>query len=323
MHVAKYTRKGLGNLFAHYERKGNDKRNYSNKDIDKERTNLNYNLAPDHEVSSYEFTKSRCEELNVLKRDDVNWICDWCISLPSEIKGDEEKSKAFFKATYKFLSERYGEENVVSSYVHRDELGAEEGNQHMHFCWIPVYKKQEVTFDTETGELITKTIEKVSAKVVISREELLAIHNDLQEYLDGELDFSVSVRNGNTSEHGNQTVKQLKEKRDLQADIAKLQKERNLLARNVSALINETSKLEKQTSEFLQYNQNLLTSSDVTLDGLKRELENRDNIVYNINTTFVEVNELTKQIKEKQRELAQVELKSKKAHYYYDDLDFA
>ena len=45
----------------------------------------------------------------------------------------DEQIKQFFELSYKFLSERYGEQNVISAYVHMDET-----TPHMHFLFIPI-----------------------------------------------------------------------------------------------------------------------------------------------------------------------------------------
>ena len=205
MHMEKYTQKGLGNLFAHYERKDYENRNFQNENIDKSKTELNYNLAPVHKEGQYKFTKNRCESLNILKRSNVNWCVSWCVTAPQEIKDDAEKCKAFFKSVYDFLSQRYGVENVISCYVHLDEA-----TPHIHFAFLPVSKTVKMEFDKETAELQTRLVEKVSCKEVITKAELSTIHKEMQEHLDHTLDFEVSVLNGAT-EHGNKSVKELKQ----------------------------------------------------------------------------------------------------------------
>ena len=50
-----------------------------------------------------------------------------------EISYTDEQTKQFFELSYKFLSERYGEQNVISAYVHMDET-----TPHMHFLFIPI-----------------------------------------------------------------------------------------------------------------------------------------------------------------------------------------
>ena len=129
--LCKATKGASGNLFDHYERKENIK--FKNQDIDKTRSYLNYNLATDRNLSQREILNSRLSEVKVLKRDNVNVTCNWVVTLPKRIKEDSEEEKLFFKETYNFLKDRYGEKNVISAYVHKDEV-----TPHIHFCFIPV-----------------------------------------------------------------------------------------------------------------------------------------------------------------------------------------
>lgn len=281
MHVEKYTKKGLGNLFAHYERKNYENRDFSNKEIDKSKTELNYNLAPEHKEGQYKFTKNRCEELKVLNRENVNWACDWCITAPSEIKDDEEKCKAFFKSAYDFLENRYGKENVISAYVHKDET-----TEHMHFAFIPVSKTEKMEFDTETGELQNKIIEKVSSKEVINKKELSVIHKELQKHLDNELDFKVSVMTGQTATHGNQSIKELKERDRLKEQNERLEQAQKVMLQNVKKLTEYTEKLKQEEQAIKEKVQNLFESSDVGISDLQRRVEILDNKFYNIDRTF-------------------------------------
>lgn len=104
----------------------------------------------------------------------------------------DKEEKQFFEATFQFLSERYGKENVVSAYVHRDE-----SQPHMHFSFIPVVADKK------------KKRLKVSAKELLNRQELQRFHEDLEKYLFGVFQRDVGVRNDATK-LGNKTVRELK-----------------------------------------------------------------------------------------------------------------
>ena len=259
MHIAKYGKKGLGQLFSHYERKNNEQRNYSNESIDKTKTYLNYNLAPAHEEGNYKFTVDRCKSLNILNRSDVNYCCDWCLTVPQEIKEDEEKCKAFFKASYNFLVNRYREENVIGAYVHYDET-----TPHMHFSFIPVKYSFTTSFNADTGEISEVEKGKVSAKEVIDRKELKVIHSELQEYLNQNLDFECNVLNGATK--SNETVKQLKEKSKLKEEINTLTKQRDNIQKHTSALLNYNITLKKEEEELAKVVSNLFESYTTAID---------------------------------------------------------
>src|SRR5699024_5280068 len=78
----------------------------------------------------------------------------------------EGSQKQFFEETYDFLSERYGEENVLAGVVHNDET-----TPHMHFAFM------QLTYDEKRER------EKVSAKEVLNRYELKSFHRDFDNHL--------------------------------------------------------------------------------------------------------------------------------------------
>ena len=179
-----------GNLFDHYERKKNIK--FKNQDIDKTRSYLNYNLVPDRNLSQREILNNRLSEVKVLKRDNVNVTCNWVITLPKTIKENSEEEKLFFQESYNFLKNRYGEKNVISSYVHKDEV-----TPHMHFCFIPVVIDKK------------KNIEKVSAFELITKKELNSFHKELNNYMSKIFNRDIGILNGATA-NGNKTVLEMK-----------------------------------------------------------------------------------------------------------------
>lgn len=189
-HVEKYTRSQTGQLCQHYERKkiNGEYVKFGNENIDLTKTHLNYNLAPEH--NQIEFIKNRCEELNCFKRKDVNVMCSWVVSKPKDLSAEHEKD--FFNNTYKFLENRYGKDNIVSSYVHMDEV-----TPHMHFVFVPVVHDKK------------KDRDKVSAKERINKLELKSFHQDLDKYLEQSMGFKVNVLNEVTRE-GNKSIEELK-----------------------------------------------------------------------------------------------------------------
>jgi hypothetical protein len=134
--LQKYTRSdvGGGSLTRHYERAKDENGNYhkfGNLEIDESRSHLNYNLASEQNISQLDFIKQRLSEAKCLKRDDVNIMCSWVVTAPKELP--EIEHRKFFEESYKFLSAKYGEQNVVSAWVHADET-----TPHLHFAFVPV-----------------------------------------------------------------------------------------------------------------------------------------------------------------------------------------
>lgn len=206
----KWSKGAAGHMCKHFERAKDEHGEYvkfGNRDIDPSRSHLNYNLAPKRK-SQYGFIVDRCKELNCLNRKDVNVLASWIVTAPTTLP--DEKLPEFFKATYKKLAKNYGEDNVVSAYVHMDESG----RPHMHFAFIPVVwdKKKEAW--------------KVSAKQCVTRTDLQNFHPWLESELQKELGYHVDIINEATKD-GNKTVTELKRERELakQAELAKATEE--------------------------------------------------------------------------------------------------
>lgn len=187
---AKYTRGAMGHMLKHYERAKDENGDYlkfGNQDIDTRKTEQNYNLAPEH--NQLDFIHQRLSEVYCMNRKDVNVMCSWVVTAPEDLKPEQEKQ--FFQESYAFLESKYGRENVVSSYVHKDEK-----TPHMHFCFMPVVA------DPKRGQ-------KVSAFECVKRKDLEQFHEALQRHLE-EKGISCSVINEATKE-GNKAIKELKQ----------------------------------------------------------------------------------------------------------------
>ncbi|EAK0771656.1 hypothetical protein AWS07_07450 [Campylobacter lari] len=192
-HVAKYSKGALGHMFAHYERakdKDGEYIKFGNEDIDTNKSHLNYNLAPNHNMSQGEFVKKRCSEVKCLNRKDVNVMCSWVVTAPKDLNPNLHKN--FFKESYKFLENRYGADNVVSAHVHMDEK-----TPHMHFAFVPV------VYDAK------KDVLKVSAKEKVCKTDLQTFHQDLEKHLERALGREINILNEATKE-GNKSIDELK-----------------------------------------------------------------------------------------------------------------
>ena len=223
--MQKYTRGAIGHLFKHYERGLDDNGEYvkfGNTSIDLERTHLNYSLKSGSAMKNY---LDRMDEVKCLKRADVNVMCSWIVTIPQDLKGTKYEDD-FFKKTYSFLCDRYGEQNVVSANVHKDET-----TPHLHFAFIPV-----LTDD--------KGIEKVCAKKVCCKTDLQTFHKDLKKHLESELGIEVAILNGAT-ENGNKTILELKNK-SLEEQNKALDDEIRLKSDELRAKTKERDKMDAQ-----------------------------------------------------------------------------
>ena len=131
----KYKRENLKGIFRHNERKN---KNYSNENIDKEKSYLNYSLkSPQY---SYEKEFDRIREKYNLKgqiKTVSNIACEYIITSDHDYFENigEEETKRFFETAYKFVCEYkdLGEKYIMSATVHRDEQ-----TPHMHLIFLPV-----------------------------------------------------------------------------------------------------------------------------------------------------------------------------------------
>ena len=131
----KYKRENLKGIFRHNERRN---KNYSNDNIDKEKSYLNYSLkSPQY---SYEKEFDRIREKYNLKgqiKKVSNIACEYIITSDHDFfeRIGEEETKRFFETAYKFVAEykHLGEQYIISAKVHRDEQ-----TPHMHLIFLPV-----------------------------------------------------------------------------------------------------------------------------------------------------------------------------------------
>lgn len=226
-HIKKFTQGATGHMFAHFDRKAGEK--IGNKNVEISRSHLNYNLSS-QPMSQLDFLKKRLSEVKVQKRKDVNVFCDWVVTAPKNLP--ESEQELFFQTVYDFCAKRYGEKNVISAYVHMDEV-----TPHMHFAFIPI------VFD------INKEKEKVSAKELINRYELKIFHNELSSCLELALGHEVDILNEATK-NGNKTVAELK-KNSLNKEIILLEETKSELEFEVDELSSpERKKLKKYEKYF-------------------------------------------------------------------------
>ena len=188
-HMQKFSKGAIGHILGHYDR---------SKEVPELKapvnTVLNYNLAcNDQPLNQLDFIHQRLSEIRVQNRSDVNVMVDWVVTLPQTLNNqgfaDEEK---FFREAYAFLSERYGKENVISAYVHLDEI-----TPHLHFAFVPV------TEDTKRGGF------KLSAKEVVNRQDLRTFHKNLSDHMERVFGRDIGILNEATNE-GNKSIEELK-----------------------------------------------------------------------------------------------------------------
>ena len=136
----KYKRENLKGIYRHNERKN---KNYSNDNIDKEKSYLNYSLKS----TKYRYDK----EFDIMKekydlkgqiKTVSNIACEYIITSDKQFfdKIGEEETKRYFETAYNFVTEykNLGEQYIMSAKVHMDEE-----TPHMHLIFLPVVHTQD------------------------------------------------------------------------------------------------------------------------------------------------------------------------------------
>ena len=253
-HMMKHTKASCGHMFAHFDRRAE---HISNENVDRTRTHLNYNLATHQTMDQGEFVRKRCAEVHCQNRKDVNVMVSWVVTVPKDLPENEQR--AFFEASYDFLKLRYGLENVVSAYVHMDEV-----TPHMHFAFVPV--KHGFKQDKKNPN-ISAEYSKVSAKEVVNRYDLQSFHESLQRFVEKRLGHEVSILNEATKE-GNKSIEELKR----QSATERLQ-EANTEASKIVSKARESVKVVEQDIQALEGKKTALEGKIEALNATVQELE--------------------------------------------------
>lgn len=131
----KYKRENLKGIYRHNERKN---KNYSNDNIDKEKSYLNYSIKSPKYRYDKEFDMMK-EKYNLKGQIKTvsNIACEYIITSDKQCFEEigEEETRRYFETAYKFVSEykNLGEQYIMSAKVHMDEE-----TPHMHLIFLPV-----------------------------------------------------------------------------------------------------------------------------------------------------------------------------------------
>lgn len=232
------------------DRKGKIK----NEDIDLSLTHQNYDIVQS-DLNLYQRVKKRVDELKesgsrVQKNSVVMQSNILTIPEGFEEKYGEEKEVEYFQACYDFFVQEFGEENVVSAMVHKDEPKSR-GHMHLHF--LPV--------NPENGRL--------QARKAMNRTRVNQIHDDLPAFL---RERGFDVERGNSK--GKKYIKDIHEYKEVEKEVEKITRERDLVQRDTETLKNVKSALEDEIEPLKQ-----------EVEGLT---EKRDEIAEELSTVFVE-----------------------------------
>lgn len=194
-HIAKYKAPSVGHMLAHYRR---DRSSLERDNIDPERikndlvvghyTNKDGKLVvgrvePREGEPNWGTVESRIERVNEAQkaagkratRKDAVVMADVVVTLPDNVrKGDEDR---FFRLTYWYLSKKFGIENMVGGYVHKDEVlkDGTPARDHMHVPFTPILDG------------------RFNYKQMCPRSFYQSMHKELGDYLEGRMGYRPAI----------------------------------------------------------------------------------------------------------------------------------
>lgn len=194
-HIAKYKAPSVGHMLAHYRR---DRSSLERDNIDPERikndlvvghyTNKDGRLVvgrvePREGEPNWGTVESRIERVNEAQkaagkratRKDAVVMADVVVTLPDNVrKGDEDR---FFRLTYWYLSKKFGIENMMGGYVHKDEVlkDGTPARDHMHVPFTPILDG------------------RFNYKKMCPRSFYQSMHKELGDYLEGRMGYRPAI----------------------------------------------------------------------------------------------------------------------------------
>ena len=237
-HFGKYK---SGNVFGLQKHNQRENENYSNIDIDKARTPLNYDLVNQEDINYLKRVKTIIEANRRSERairKDATVYCECIISSDGAFFENltDDKQKEFFKSSLDYLKNRIGEEFIVSANVHLDET-----TPHMHVGFVPIIENSlsakkliDRKFLREVQDQLPAYLKNIGFDIQRGIEGSKRKHKDIKEFKK-ELDREVEnkCKDINTMEsHKNELESQIEQ---LEADLNKMTIEYN----NATKILNE------------------------------------------------------------------------------------
>ena len=197
-HIAKYKATSVGHMLAHYRR---DESSLGRDNIDPKRvkndmvvahyTNKDGKLVvgrvvPREGEPNWGTVERRIERVNEAQkaagkratRKDAVVMADVVVTLPDNVrKGDEDR---FFRLTYWYLSNKFGIDNMMGGYVHKDEVlkDGTPARDHMHAPFTPILDG------------------RFNYKQMCPRSFYQSMHKELGDYLEKQMGYRPEVELG-------------------------------------------------------------------------------------------------------------------------------
>ena len=267
--VQKFNVKGCYRILEHatrYKDTGKDV-NYSNPDIDKNRTQENYHIGIERN-NMYGYLKDTVKKYDAItpprrvKKDRVI-LTGFCFTVPAEI-ANTNKEQEYFEHCYNWLKKQFGEDNIITADVHRDEIHQYWDNQkniwtesraHMHAEIIPYTKTRGV-----------------NCKNFMNRDSLKRWHDDLDKYIYEHMGIHDLVY-AESKTLGRNTDMLKKESIEAQAKMVKD------LNRQVNQIKLNEGKLEQREQSIISW-QDEIEQREQSLSQLEENINSREDIAF-------------------------------------------
>ncbi|MBN3348734.1 hypothetical protein CF050_18155 [Clostridium botulinum] len=260
------------NLFGLQKHNQRESENHNNKDIDKNKSDLNYDLVNENNINLskkvFDLIEKRRESKKAIRKDAV-LLDEFIISSDRDFfkNMNEDEIKEFFVTSKQFFTERYGEENIISANVHLDET-----TPHMHLDVCPLLN----------GRLQSKNI--------FTRNELRNIQEELPKALNKNgFEIERGIK-GSTQKHIDiQTLKAREEKK--LKDLEKRNKEMELKIASRKEKLEEVKDLDFKIESKQTVLSNLKQGNDFLDEDIKYQ-----NDGFNVKMDYFEFRKFQTQI---------------------------
>lgn len=301
-HLMKFTRSSVRGILQHDERNKDTSKQYKNIDIDLSKTDENYSYL-DNKLALDRFNE-RLKNVEIYNRPDVKVLCSWVVTLPKEIKQEDERK--FFDYTFEFLSEKYGKNNIISADVHKDET-----SPHLHFTFVPVVENKKKN---------AKFPEKVSSKEILTQTHLKKFHTELDNFLTKKLGYSAGIINGATKQ--NKTIGELKKETENELNklknISEIKEKTGIFgkvlisAEEYKTLKNGAKEIKELTEDYINSKngerlKNVLTENE----NLKKENAQLKEFLVNKDERIDDLREQNRKAKKEAKETAEKEVRDR------------
>ena len=236
-----YKIKNLAGIYRHNERKNT---NYSNKNIDKNKSKENYSLKKPSTtyVKLFKAIKEKYDLKGQIKSVS-NVACEYIITSDKDFFDNigKEETKRFFKTAYSFVCnfKQLGEQYILSAKVHMDEK-----TPHMHIVFIPVVHTKDKKGDN---------IDKIScSEFWKGKNSYQILQNNFYKYM---ITCVFHLERGRQTENKHLTIEQLKSVTNYEKIRKEIEKSpiEEINSNSLELVVAENKKLVKHCNRLREY----------------------------------------------------------------------